>query len=65
MLNPELTEFAVFLDDENVDANELPKEAHEWTKTLGISDNPEQYRMLSIAIPEGTVTVKIVGTMPA
>jgi hypothetical protein len=55
-------EFAVFLDEQNVDANEFPKEAREWTKTLGISDNPEQYRMLSIAIPEGTETVEIVGT---
>jgi hypothetical protein len=55
-------DFAVFLDEQNVDANELPKES-EWTKTLGISDNPEQYRMLSIAIPEGTDTVEIVGTM--
>lgn len=56
-------EFAVFLDEINVDANELPKEAREWTKTLGISDSPEQYRMLSIAIPEGTATVEIAGTM--
>jgi len=59
------TDFAIFIDDENRDATEISVEAQEWTKALGISDNPGQYRILSIAIPEGAEIVEIVGTMPA
>lgn len=57
-------DFAVFVDEQNVDANEISIEAAEWTNTLGINDNPEAYRMLDIAIPDGTERVDIVSTFP-
>lgn len=55
-------EFAVFLDDVNVKFEEIPVQAREWTMALGITENAEKYRILIIPIPEGTVTVEIVGT---
>jgi hypothetical protein len=57
-------EFAVFVDEVPVDIEEIPIQAHECTIALGISENPEKYRILVIPIPEGTEIVEIIGTWP-
>jgi len=57
-------DFAVFVDTMNVDANEYTSTDVKWAKTLGITDNPENYRILQIAVREGTETVEIVATIP-
>jgi hypothetical protein len=33
---------------------EIPIQAREWTLLLGISENPEKYRILNIPVPEDT-----------
>jgi hypothetical protein len=58
-------DFAVFVDEENVAADEFSTNDSEWAQALRISHNPEKYRILVIPISEGTETVEIVATWPA
>jgi hypothetical protein len=57
-------DFAVFADEENVAANEYSTKDSKWAEELGITDNPEKYRILVIPLTEGTELVEIVGTFP-
>jgi len=56
-------DFAVFVDAKNVDANEYTSKDAKWAKALGITDNPEKYRILQIEVEDGAETVEIVATM--
>jgi hypothetical protein len=55
------SEFVVFVNEVSVDINEIPVLAREWTKVMGISDDPEKYRILIIPIQSGTNQVEIIG----
>jgi len=59
-------DFVVFADQipTNDDVKEFSTKEGTWAKDLGISDNPEKYRILEIHIEQGTQTVDIVGTWP-
>jgi hypothetical protein len=56
------TEFAIFADEVNIAADEYSPEEGNWSNALGITDDPESYRIVVIPIKEGTERVDIVGT---
>jgi hypothetical protein len=56
--------YAVFVDEELAEVDEIPIQAREWTIALGIHENPEKYRILIIPVDEGIEEVVIVGTWP-
>nr|AFK24880.1 hypothetical protein Josef01_05d18_32 [uncultured archaeon] len=55
-------EFVVFIDEVPADATEYSTEETRWAEALGITEDPENYRILVIPIPEGSEKVEIVGT---
>jgi hypothetical protein len=58
-------DLVVFADEIPADdVSEFSTKEGTWAKELGISENPEKYRILVISIEQGTVTVDIVGTFP-
>jgi len=58
-------DLVVFVDQVPADdVREFSTKEGTWAKDLGISDNPEKYRILVIHIEQGTKTVDIVGTLP-
>lgn len=58
-------DFAVFVDQQNVEAFEYSTGDRHWAEALGIAEHPEKYRILEIPITAGSESVEIVTTMPA
>jgi hypothetical protein len=54
-------EYAVFVNDLPVEYDEIPIQAREWNKVMGISEQPEKYRILIIPIPKGISEIEIIG----
>jgi hypothetical protein len=58
-------DFVIFVDETPMgDVSEFSTKEGTWAKDLGISENPEKFRILAISIKQGTETLEIVGTWP-